>query len=441
MAARAALALAALVAILALAGCTEEVAPRAVETVVAAPLVLDVIGEGQLQSAKATPLRVPGQGWSQRQLVWMLPEGSHVEKGDLLARFTTQRGELELTEALIELERNALARAAKRGELVAGKRRVAVDLSQVAVQLAIAQRYANADLSVLARNDVLDAIQDADYLAAKQATLRWQKEQLGEHGQAERAVLDAQRETIQIQASQSRADLEALELRAPHAGVMMLTADWSGDKPTIGSGLRAGSEFGRLPDTSALEVELALPEIQAQGVEVGDAVEVSPLGRPGQQITSKISWIASAAKVMSRESPVRYLTMKAKVPAATARKYGWVPGQRFRARVIMLRDAQALSVPNLAIESRAGKYYVRVRDGGEFVRRQVQLGERGSARSQVVDGLAAGDQVLLVDEGPAVVPDGDGDRPESAASPPSDAASDAAASDSATTDSDRDGGR
>lgn len=391
----------------ALAGCADDAPSAAVETVVAGPVVLDVVGEGQLQSAKATPLRVPGQGWSQRQLVWMLPEGSHVEKGELLARFRSERGKLDLTQALIELERNALAQAAKRAELAAGKGRVSVQLSQVAVQLAIARRYANADLSVLARNEVLDAIQDADYLAAKQANLRWQQGQVGEHGQAEQAVLDAQRATIQIQAKQNRADLEGLELRAPHAGVMMLAADWSGDKPTIGSSLRAGSEFGLLPDTSALEVELALPQIQAQGVEVGDVVELSPLGRPEQKISSKISWIASAAKVMSRQSPVRYLTMKAKVPAEAARKYGWVPGQRFRARVVLFQDEQALSVPNLAVRSRAGEYFVQVRDGGGFVRRAVQLGERGSARSQVVAGLEPSDVVLLSEGGASATPTGD----------------------------------
>ena len=45
----------------------------------------------------------------------------------------------------------------------------------------------------------------------------------------------------------------------------------------------------------------------------------------------------------------------------------------------------------------AGKHYVQVREaGGGFVRREVSLGVRGSARSEVRDGLAAGDAVLLV---------------------------------------------
>ncbi len=380
----------------ALAGCGDDLMQPATETVVNGPLVLDVVGEGQLQSGKATPLLVPGQGWSQRQLTWMVAEGSTVEKGEVLARFSTERGELDLAEALVDLERNTLARAAKQGELAAGQGRVAVDLSKVAVDLAIAERYAGADLSTMARNEVLDAIQDADYLGAKRDTLRWKQGQFSARGGAELAVLDAQRATITVEADQSRSDLEALELRAPHAGVMMLTANWTGDKPTIGTGLRAGSELGRLPDTSALEVELALPQIQAQGVEVGNAVELSPVGRAAQSITSELSWVASAAKVMSRDSPVKYLTMKAGVPAEAAKELGWVPGQKLRARVILLQHDQALSVANVAVRSEAGKHYVQVRDGREFARREVELGVRGTARSQVLQGLGVGDEVLLV---------------------------------------------
>lgn len=386
----------ALAATAALGGCGSDVAPPAVETVASAPLLLDVVGEGQLQSSRATPLLVPGKGWSQRQLTWMVAEGSTVEKGELLARFSTERGELDLAEAMVDLQRNTLARAAKQGELATGQGRVAVDLSKVAVDLSIAERYAGADLSTMARNEVLDAIQDADYLGAKRDTLRWKQGQFSERGGAELAVLDAQRATIEVEADRSRSDLEALELRAPHAGVMMLIANWTGDKPTIGSGLRAGSEFGRLPDTSALEVELALPQIQAQGVEVGNTVELWPVGRPAQSITSEISWVASAAKVMSRDSPVKYLTMKAKVPAAAAKEFGWVPGQKLRARVILIQQDKALSVANVAVRSEAGKHYVQVRDGDGFKRREVELGVRGTARSQVLEGLDAGDEVLLV---------------------------------------------
>ncbi|MEI2457246.1 hypothetical protein [Lysobacter firmicutimachus] len=390
-------------------GCTAEQAPAATEIVATAPLRLSVAGEGELKPAKATPLQVPGRNWSARQLEWMLPEGSAVKRGDLIARFSAAQGQQELAQTLIDLQRNELARAAKQGDLDTAQSKVAVDLAQVAVQLGIAERYAGADLSTMARNEVLDAVEDARFLHAKRDTLEWQRDQAGVRGGAELAVLDAQRATFDITAKARQADLDALELRAPNDGVLMLSANWSGDKPSVGATLRAGFDYGSLPDASAMELELSLPQIEAQGVEVGDAVEMAPVGRPEQRIVAKLSWVASAAKVRSQESPVKYLSMKAPIPAEAIARYKLVPGQRLRARVILFDAPRTLSVANVAIEGDAGKEYVRVRQGGDFLRREVRLGARGPARSQVLSGLRDGDEVLLAAAGAVAAHDGAGD--------------------------------
>lgn len=378
-----------------LAACADKSLPAVTETVSAQALVLSVRGEGDLRSAKPTPLTVPGNNWSSRQVEWMLPEGSRVKKGDLLARFSSLDGRQQLDQAMIELQRNVLARVAKQSELQASQGRVEVDLSNVAVQLGIAQRYVDADLSAIARNEMLDAVEDVQFLHTKQDTLEWQRGQSGVRGAAELAVLDAQRATQQSNATRRQGDLDALELRAPNDGVVMLSTNWSGDKAMPGATLRAGMEYGNLPDTSAMEVEIDLPQIESQGVQAGAEVELHPLGRPDQPIASKLSWVASAAKVKNPENPVKYLSMRAQVPAADVARYQLVPGQRLAARVFLLRAPRAISVANVAIEQRDGAHLVKVRQGGDFVPRKIELGVRGTARSQVLKGLSAGEEVLL----------------------------------------------
>lgn len=377
------------------AACGSEEMPAASETVAQGPLTISVRGEGELRSAKPTPLNVPGKNWAQRQVEWMLPEGSLVKKGDVLARFVSPEGEQQLAQAMIDLQRNALARAAKESGLESAQGRVEVDLSRVAVQLGIAQRYAGADLSTVARNQVLDAIEDKEYLQVRQSVLQWQRDQSGVRGGAELAVLDAQRATFDMNAKTRKDDLEALELRAPNDGVLLLAANWSGDKPTVGANLRAGFEFGSLPDTSSMEVEIDLPQIEAQGVQAGDAVVLHPLGRPDQRIDSKLSWVASAAKVRNRESPVKYLSMRAPIPADAIARYRLIPGQRFAASVVLLDAKDAIAVPNVAIEQRDDRHWVQVKQGNDYVSREVKLGVRGTARSQVLSGLKPGDQVRL----------------------------------------------
>ncbi|WP_208543226.1 efflux RND transporter periplasmic adaptor subunit [Marilutibacter alkalisoli] len=384
---------------LALPGCGVDADRPVIEQVHAAPLRLEMEVEGELKSGQATPLKVPGAQWSQRQLEWVVADGSHVGKGELVARFIAPSGELDLEQARIDLQRNALARQAKQAELVAGQGRVAVDLTQVRTELGIAERYASADLTTLSRNELLDAVQDTEFLGVKQGVLEWKQGQAEQRGGAELAVLDAQRATYQLNAKTKQDDLDALELRAPHDGVFMLTANWTGEKPAIGSAMWAGNEFGSLPDIASLEVELSLPQLLAQGLEAGQEVLVHPLGRPDQEVTTRLSWVASSAKTVGRNNPVKYVSMKAPLDAEAVRRFGWVPGQRMAARVVLLDADEAISVPNIALASEDGVSRVAVLDGGDVVERTVELGVRGPARSQVVKGLRPGDRVVLAGAG------------------------------------------
>lgn len=382
--------------VLALAGCGGSGAGRVVlERVQAGPLDFIVQGEGELRSAQSTPLLVPGQLFTPRQVSWMLPDGSPVAKGEVVARFSAEQSKQDLEQAEIDIERNLLARATKQAELADKRGQLGVDLTQVAGQLAIARRYANASPDAMARNDILDAIQDANYLSVRQRILEWREAQSGVRGKAELAVLDAQHNTFATVASQKKADLEALELHAPHDGVLVLERNWMDQTPHVGSNLYAGDAFASLPDLSKLEVQLAVPQIEAQGVQVGDAVKLHPWGVPTQTVTSKLAWVAAAAQSRSRQNPVKYLMMKASVPAEVARRYGWTPGQRFVGTVVLLHADKGLSVPNVALASDGDANTVQVLAAGKVVRRTLRLGVRGATRSQVLSGLHEGDDVLL----------------------------------------------
>lgn len=380
-----------------LAGCGDDPGQQLPsEQVAAAPLLLQVEAVGTLKAVKAQPLLVPGAMWQPRQLVWMKPDGSRVEAGEVVARFSASRNQLELDKALLDLRRNQLARLGKQDELAAAQGRVGVDLAQVATDMAIADRYATADFTMLARNQILDAVQDREFLGVKQGVLEWQQDQSSARGGAELAVLDAQKSTYALNAETRRQDLDALELRAPNAGVLVLSTNWSGEKARIGASMWAGNDFATLPDASALEVELSLPQLAAQGVAVGQAVELYPAGRPEQAVRSTLSWVASAAQQRGRNNPVKTVSMKVPVPADAATEHGWVPGQAFHARIILLDDAAAISVPNIALQSEGERNTLQVAAGDGWIEREVEVGARGPARTQVTAGLQAGERVLLL---------------------------------------------
>ncbi len=369
--------------------------PAVSERVQAGLLSIAVQAEGELHAIKSTSVVVPGQQFSNRQLAWMLPDGSPVKKGELVARFSADRSKQDLDDALIDLQRNALARAGKQSDLGDSQGKLEVTLAETDTQLDIAHRYAHATILAVARNQILDSVEDEHFLTRKQQITQWRLQQSGTRGAAELAVIDAQHATYALKAKQKRDDLNALEVRAPHDGVLVLQDDWSGLKPSIGSTMWGGQNFATIPDTSSMEVELQVPELQAQGIAAGDAVVLHPAGAPDQQVSSSVSWVADAALPKSRESPVKYISIKAGAPAAAALRYGWTPGQHFVARVVLLDAKSALSVPNLAIANGANGPFVRLREGNKVIERAVTLGVRGAARAQVLHGLQPGDEVLL----------------------------------------------
>jgi hypothetical protein len=389
-------ALALCLALLVAGGCARSDGDAPVlERIELAPARLVVYGEGTLNSTRPAPLVVPGTQFSKRQLRWLLPDGSWVKAGDVVARFSAEESKMNLASALVELQRNALARQAKETELGDAQGKLTVDIDQVIGQLGIAHRYANATEVAIARNDILDAVQDEHFLGVKQDTLNWRKDQSSTRGQAELALIEAQRATNEVLAKQNRDDLSALEVRAPNEGLFVLQPDWSGEKPKLGAAMWAGFTFATLPDIASMEVEIWLPQVEAHDVRDGMAVDLAPLGAPEQKLRANITFVAAAASVRSRESPVKYLSMKATVPAAAVAEHHWVPGQRFRAAIVLFESDRALTVPNIALTTSGDVSSVTVRDGARSQVRTLHLGVRGPSRTQVLDGLQAGETIVL----------------------------------------------
>lgn len=81
-----------------------------------------------------------------------------------------------------------------------------------------------------------------------------------------------------------------------------------------------------------------------------------------------------------------------------------LPGMFFRARLVKQRFPQALAVPLYAIVSRGEEQYVFVAEEGTVRKQPIRLGVIEQWQVQVVDGLKAGDRVLI--EGQREVEDG-----------------------------------
>lgn len=351
--------------------------------------------EGEIKSAVSTSLNIPGVGWDKRRLLEMVPEGSFVKKGQLIARFDAPDARVKLSQAEIDLLRKAIVETDLLSNAQIGVATLAADTSKVEGDLQLSRRYANADLKIFAQNKILDVLLDIGFLNDKQEYLLWKNKQTDIRTQTNQAVVISQKESVQNIITQQKKNLSDLELYAPHDGVFILIRKWDGSLPQIGGQSWAGDEFGILPDLEQQIASFSVPEAQAFGLKEGLPVTVKLAGTE-IELNLVVTKIGNNATTKSRESPVKYSDFEAKIDQENVRKFGLRPGQAIAGNVVLLNQAMSLTVPNISLVQDGKEFFVYVKQDGKSEKKKVELGLRGPIRSEVKSGLHEGAELLLV---------------------------------------------
>ncbi|KRG43265.1 RND transporter [Stenotrophomonas panacihumi] len=205
---------------------------------------------------------------------------------------------------------------------------------------------------------------------------------------ATRTDAEAQTATARARRDSAKLQRDFAELRAPADGVI------SKRLVQPGQVVAAGSELLRLIRDNRLEWRAELSEAQLAGVAVGNTVTL-PYG--GQDVVGRIRAVSPGV-----DSQTRTGTIYADLPAPGALKQGvYVEGR------IVTGDGQALTIPSASIVQRDGHSYVfLVDDKQQAQRRRVRTGQVTQGRTEIVEGLKAGEQVVV--DGAGFL--GEGDR-------------------------------
>jgi multidrug efflux pump subunit AcrA (membrane-fusion protein) len=323
-----------------------------------------------------------------------VPNGSLVEKGQVIATFDAAESRVQLSQSEVDLLRKELSEAAVVAQSNLGRAELGSESSKVDTDLNLSKRYANADLKIFAQNSILDKLVDIGFLTDKQGYLSWKKGQLGLRQDAEQAVIGSQKESINLKINQKRKSLSSLQLLAPHQGVFILKARWDGTLPQVGGKLWAGDEFGALPDLEKQVARFSIAEGAAFGLKEGQDVKVR-LSGTGTELNLKVSKVGKTASTKSRESPVKYSDFEVVIDDAMVKLHALKPGQAVSAKVNLLDFPNVISVPNIALVQEGAEYSVLVMKGSQSEKRKIELGMRGPVRTEVKSGLKIGDEVVL----------------------------------------------
>ncbi len=156
---------------------------------------------------------------------------------------------------------------------------------------------------------------------------------------------------------------------------------------TIGATVGTDANLFKIIDISRVWIDANVFEKDLERVKLGQEVKVTVPAFPGSSFSGKVILVNSVLDPETRTVKVR-----TEVPNPDGRLK---PDMFANVEIITDVHRTAISIPQSALLNDGGKTVVFVADGGSYKRRVVTAGIQGNDRVEIIDGLIAGDKVVV----------------------------------------------
>jgi multidrug efflux pump subunit AcrA (membrane-fusion protein) len=330
------------------------------------------------------------------RIAWLAQDGAAVEKGEVVMRFDPSELEKEELDAAGQVDQADLKLERHDTETASRLRNLERDAEAATLELEMSQEFERTDEELFSRFDIIESELDGELAAERKEHADSSMRSEAELAQAQADLYRLDRGKALRSFERARAGLEGIEVRAPHAGVLVIQRDWKGDPVRVGDTVWGRQTLMEIPELSTMEAEVFVLEADAGGLEAGDPAQVVIEAYPGRVYHAVVQRIASFAQPRLRGSPVQYFSVTLELE--TTDREVMRPGQRVRAELLVDEIASAAVVPRQALFQRDGRQVVlRRARGGGFEPVPVEVAASGPGRVAIAEGLDDGDVLALAD--------------------------------------------
>ncbi len=243
---------------------------------------------------------------------------------------------------------------------------------------------AGAPLVTLSGQSQQAALAEAQAAANEAERMYRRQSELATQQLIARAALDSQgatRDAARARVAQMRAEIGDRTIRAPFAGVLGLR------QISPGSLVTPGTAIVTLDDTARVFVDFPVPEAMLANVAAGQRLEATSAAYPGRKFDGIVSIIDARV-----DQATRALTVRgdfANIDRALR------PGMLLQV-TLSRPERQALLLPEIAVVQVGNSSFVyRVKPDGSAERADVKIGARRDGLAEMLEGLKAGDKVVV----------------------------------------------
>lgn len=328
------------------------------------------------------------------KLSMLAPEGSEVTAGRPVLGFDTSELQRRLQEKQAESD-SALKQIEKqRADLALRTKDERLRLAEAEARLRKSQLKLEAPVDILGLQERKQA--EIDHAVARRETeaIRQRISALQRAADAEIRLLQSKQTSAAAIVSRTQSAIQQMTVVARRPGTIVYITNWRGEKKKIGDSCWKGERVVEIPDLTRMKADGEVDEVDAGRVAVGQRVTLRLDAHPDLEFHGTID---SAGTTVQRkrgtQDPLKVLTVQIKLDKTDPAKMR--PGMRFQGTVELARRRGVLLIPREAIVvGRSGPYTFR-RTALSVEKVDLKLGREGEKDVEVIDGLSAGDRVLV----------------------------------------------
>jgi RND family efflux transporter MFP subunit len=354
-----------------------------------------VMATGELRARKFVQITGPAAAQSvnvyQTKIASIIPEGTVVKEGDVIAELDKQPAAAKLSDLTLNVQK-------AQAEYTTAQLDSTLNLAQAREDVRTAE-FALEEKKLLKEQAKYEAptIQRQAEIDYEKAQRAWEQSKRNLSTKTKQAVAkmssvgaDLGRQQNQLKLIQDV--LASFTVRAPAPGMVIYVREWNGKKKGVGSQWAPWDPtVATLPDLSQMESQTYVNEVDVRKIAVGQKVNITLDADPTKKLAGTVTQIANVGEQRpNQDSKVFEVKIEVAGSDTTLR-----PGMTTANEILTSSVPNVLYVPLEAVFSDAGYQYVYKKDGSRIVRQMIEAGSMNDNEIIVRRGLTKDDVVYL----------------------------------------------
>lgn len=325
------------------------------------------------------------------------PEGSDVKRGQPVLGFDASELQRRLDEKTAEADQARKQIEKERADLSLRTKDERLQLANAEAKLRKSSLKLEAPPDILGINERKAAEIEHELARRETAAARSRLSALESAARARIDLLQSKLLQASAVVEQTQSSIRQMMRTAPRDGTVIYVTNWRGDKKKVGDSCWKAERVIEIPDLTRMKAEGEVDEVDAGRVAVGQRVTLRLDAHPDDELQGTIT---SAGRTVQRkkgtQDPVKALRVEIALDKTDPAKMR--PGMRFQGTIELGRAKNAVLIPREAVFVSSEGPFVQRRGAVDVDIVPVKLGRQNDKSVEVLQGVAAGDRLLVPKE-------------------------------------------